>query len=250
MVYAVPVMLNMLMPVVMCNASVCDVALLPSALSVCLILRLPFSCCSSLPVSSMHPLLLRRWVAQLFFMDPEQHQYRFFSWNVRGLNSASRQEDVRQVINIYKPDLVCLQETKMESAPQAVVRNVIGPAYQDNFVFLPGCGSSGGIIIDTNSSCMSISNTSLTSHTISVSVLNLRINTSWMLTAVYGPQGTLEKKMFIREMRHLKQSATPNWLILGDFNLIYKDDKSSGHLDRNLMHKFRRALNHLEVKEI
>jgi hypothetical protein len=56
--------------------------------------------------------------------------------------------------------------------------------------------------------------------------------------------------MFIREMRHLKQSATPNWLILGDFNLIYKDDKSSGHLDRNLMHKFRRALNHLEVKEI
>jgi endonuclease/exonuclease/phosphatase family metal-dependent hydrolase len=43
----------------------------------------------------------------------------------------------------------------------------------------------------------------------------------------------------------------PKWLILGDFNLIYKaQDKSSDRPNHRLMLKFRRALNHLEVKEI
>jgi hypothetical protein len=29
-----------------------------------------------------------------------------------------------------------------------------------------------------------------------------------MFTGVYGPQGTLEEKMFIRELRHLKQTRS------------------------------------------
>jgi hypothetical protein len=44
-----------------------------------------------------------------------------------------------------------------------------------------------------------------------------------MATGVYGPQGDLEKAMFIRELRGLKQGALDKWLILGDFNLIYKE---------------------------
>lgn len=41
------------------------------------------------------------------------------------------------------------------------------------------------------------------------------------------------------------------WLLLGDFNLIYKDeDKSNDRLNRGLMNRFRRALNHLQVKEL
>jgi hypothetical protein len=68
---------------------------------------------------------------------------------------------------------------------------------------------------------------------------------------VYGPQGDLEKKMFIREIKQLKGSVLPQWLLLGDFNMIYKpQDKNNGNLNRSLMARFRRALNFLEVKEI
>jgi hypothetical protein len=43
----------------------------------------------------------------------------------------------------------------------------------------------------------------------------------------------------------------PTWMILGDFNLIYMDqDKSNGHLNRRLMLRFHRTLNHLVVREI
>jgi hypothetical protein len=65
-----------------------------------------------------------------------------------------------------------------------------------------------------------------------------------------APRG-FEKKMFMRELRQLKLSVLTRWLILGDFNLIYKvADKNIGNLNRRLMLGFRRTLNHLEVKEI
>jgi hypothetical protein len=40
-------------------------------------------------------------------------------------------------------------------------------------------------------------------------------------------------------------------LMIGDFNLIFREeDKNNNRLNRNLMLQFRRAINHLEVKEI
>jgi exonuclease III len=57
--------------------------------------------------------------------------------------------------------------------------------------------------------------------------------------------------MFIQELKQLKQQTLSRWLIIGDFNLIYKDeDKSNGRLNRNLMLRFRRAINFLGIKEI
>jgi hypothetical protein len=41
------------------------------------------------------------------------------------------------------------------------------------------------------------------------------------------------------------------WLLMGDFNLIYKElDKTNGGLNRRLMLRFRKVLNQLEVKEV
>jgi exonuclease III len=82
-----------------------------------------------------------------------------------------------------------------------------------------------------------------------------------MLTGVYGPQVDLEKKMFIHELRRLKQSALAKWLVMGDFNLIDREEDKSNNrlnrrlmvkfrLNRRLMVKFRRALNHMETNKI
>jgi hypothetical protein len=61
----------------------------------------------------------------------------------------------------------------------------------------------------------------------------------------------LEKKMFLRELRAIRHSALPHWLVLEDFNMIYQDqDKSNRRLNINLMDRFRRALNRMEVKGI
>lgn len=133
----------------------------------------------------------------------------------------------------------------------AVIRNGLGLAYENNFLFLPADGTKGGIIIAFVSDHLSLSNPHFTANTISAKVTDNRTNIQWTTTSVYGPQLQLDKKLFIRELKALKSTASTAWLILGDFNLIYKDeDKNSDRLNRNMMNRFRRALNHLQVKEL
>jgi exonuclease III len=164
---------------------------------------------------------------------------------------VAKQVDVKHVIDLYKPDIICIQETKISFFDTSLIRNSLGSDFENNSVYLPAKGTRGGIILTVMASIMQLSNPVLTSHTISAIVTNLIIRKSWMLTGVYGPQGDLEKKKFIWELKQLKQSAKPEWVLLGDFNLISDvQDKNNGRLDRGMMLRFRRAINHLAVKEI
>jgi endonuclease/exonuclease/phosphatase family metal-dependent hydrolase len=57
--------------------------------------------------------------------------------------------------------------------------------------------------------------------------------------------------MFLRELKRLKCSVKSQWMLLGDFNLIYKEqDKSNYRLNRQMLLRFRHALYHMEVKEV
>jgi hypothetical protein len=52
-------------------------------------------------------------------------------------------------------------------------------------------------------------------------------------------------------MKQIKNSTLAKWLLIGDFNMIYQvRDKNNSGLDRNLMNRFSRALNFMEIKEI
>jgi exonuclease III len=82
-------------------------------------------------------------------MDEFIMQFNFLSWNVRRQNNPAKQEDVRQLIKLVRPDLVYLQETKLENITTATIRNVLGLEFERDFVFLPAAGKGGGILITT-----------------------------------------------------------------------------------------------------
>jgi hypothetical protein len=107
------------------------------------------------------------------------------------------------------------------------------------------------MVLAANSGCLHLANLVKTSHTISAKVSDIRHNRIWTIIGVYGPQGDLEKKIVIRELRHLKQQVRSQWLILGDFNLIYMlQDKNNDRVNRDIMLRFKRAIDYLEIKEI
>jgi len=56
---------------------------------------------------------------------------------------------------------------------------------------------------------------------------------------------------FLQHIRAIKPSPGINWLLLGDFNLIYRArDKNNRNLNLRLMRQFRAALDLCELKEI
>jgi hypothetical protein len=92
---------------------------------------------------------------------------------------------------------------------------------------------------------MQLSGLVLTSHSVSASVHDARCSSYWKVTWVYGPKGDLEKKIFMRELKGLNDGAPPAWLLMGDFNLIsIARDKSNGRVNRAMINRFQKAINH------
>lgn len=79
----------------------------------------------------------------MLFMDPAN----ILMWNVRGLNSSSRRDAVRVIVDSSKIDVICLQETKMPVITRAMVLSMLGSDFDNNFCFAPSSGASGGILI-------------------------------------------------------------------------------------------------------
>jgi hypothetical protein len=68
-------------------------------------------------------------------MDSVTHQYKIMSWNIRGMNNSARQEDLKQIVTTFQPDLICIQETKIAVINFTLVRRSLGMEYENNFVF-------------------------------------------------------------------------------------------------------------------
>lgn len=73
----------------------------------------------------------------------------------------------------------------------------------------------------------------------------------WMLSTAYGPHEDQNKTTFIEVIKLIHSLINEPWLILGDFNLIYRAcDKNNSNLNKRFMGQFGAALNYCELTEI
>ena len=170
-------------------------------------------------------------------------------WNVRGLNSRSRRDVVRELIQQENISLVSLQETKLDVCTANVVLEVCGSGF--DFFFLPAANTCGGSLLAWRTDIWSVTNPVFRSHSLTAKISLLQNDEAWWLTSVYGPQGDQEKLLFLEELRSVRVACPGTWMALGDFNLIYQAaDKNNRRLNRRLMASFRRFLDDLELQEI
>ncbi|RVW96808.1 Transposon TX1 uncharacterized 149 kDa protein [Vitis vinifera] len=76
---------------------------------------------------------------------------KILSWNTRGLGSKKKRRIVRRFLSTQNPNIVMLQETKRETWDRRFVSSV-WTGRRVEWVALPACGASGGIVILWDSS--------------------------------------------------------------------------------------------------
>ena len=172
-------------------------------------------------------------------------------WNVRGLNDGAKRASVRNQIISSGASVVCLQETKVTTWTHTMLVETVGGDMAQNVVFLPSAGASGGILMAASERFLRLDNPHLTANTVSTTLTMMADNKKWSLTGVYGPQSDNEKVLFMQEITGLKQLMLPAWLILGDFNLIYRaQDKNNGRLNLPMLNGFRSTIDNLLLAPI
>jgi exonuclease III len=144
-----------------------------------------------------------------------------FSWNVRGLNDHTKRESVRHTILSTGASIICLQETKISNWSNVLLKETVGARLANQTFHLPSLGASGGILIAADLDyfdmviipCASV-------YSISVRIRSRLVDEVWDLTGVYGPQHDNEKTVFLSELRSIQIMMKPEWVLLGDFNMI------------------------------
>jgi hypothetical protein len=133
---------------------------------------------------------------------------------------------------------------------RALVIEMLGPRFGDNFICLPADGVRGGVLITCTSDFQITMDPLIATNQFSVTgtVVNRSDNSSWTITGVYGPQEDDAKQEFMQELRSIKALIQPRWIVLGDFNLIASAaEKSNANINLRLLGEFRCLIQDLKL---
>lgn len=111
---------------------------------------------------------------------------KLISWNMRGLNSPSKHRMLKNMIQLEKPSLVFLQETKINSV---ALETILYKAWTGSHsVSVDAVGASSGLAIAWNPQILTLQDFHATHCFIQASFHLIGIDLHGLLTNTYFPQ--------------------------------------------------------------
>ena len=141
------------------------------------------------------------------------------SWNVRGLNDVSKRMRVRNLLNSWKADIVCLQETKLDSISRSLIRSLWRCRYVD-WLCLDSLGASGGIIIMWDTKVVEKVEEAVGLFSVSCKFKEIHSGFEWGFSGVYGPHRDVERQLMWEELSGICAWWDVPWCVGGDFNVV------------------------------
>lgn len=142
-----------------------------------------------------------------------------FSWNVRGLNSGSRQKVVRALIRSHSPDVLFLQETKLSvECMLGLVPKLWGSG---ECQCIGAHGSDGGVACIWNPRKVRPLWWMSFKSSLSMSASCFETGESILFSNLYGPIELQGKQILWSHIRFVRSMAPYlSWILAGDFNAI------------------------------
>ena len=144
---------------------------------------------------------------------------KILSWNVRGLNDRGKRLRVKHMLKIWQPDIICLQETKLEVITRRIVRSVWRCHHVD-WMFLGSNGASGGILVMWDKRLVEKVEDAVGLYSVSCKFKNIVDHKVWMFTGVYGPNVDRERSNMWEELAGVRSWWGVPWCVGGDFNVV------------------------------
>lgn len=171
-------------------------------------------------------------------------------WNVRGANDSSKRKVIKAMIRSQRVDLFCLQETKIQSMSEGVVRSLGSGRFLD-WGALDANGSAGGVLICWDKRTLEVSEMEVGQFSISCRIRNVEDGFVWLFTGVYGPFSREDREAFWGELGAIRGIWSDPWCIGGDFNvtLSQRDRSSQGRIS-GVMRRFAQIVDDLELIDL
>ena len=144
---------------------------------------------------------------------------KIISWNIRGCKSPLKIRILKRKIEVEKPWIILLQETKCSGEELAKVARKAWPRCKR--MAINANGSAGGLGILWDPQLVSLQNFRCTHFSISGFFQIVGAHQRGFLSNVYGLSQSSHKTEFIASLHALKEeSGGLPWVLGGDFNII------------------------------
>ncbi|RVW85679.1 Transposon TX1 uncharacterized 149 kDa protein [Vitis vinifera] len=175
---------------------------------------------------------------------------RILSWNVRGVNDSAKRKVIKAMIRSQRVDMFCLQETKIQSMTEGLVRS-LGTGRFLNWGTVDAQGSAGGILICWDKRTLELMELEVGCFSISCRMRNVEDGLVWMFTGVYGPFSKEEREWMWEEIGAIRGIWEDPWCIGGDFNvtLSMRERSNQGRLT-SAMRRFAQVVDELELIDL
>ncbi|XP_075092574.1 uncharacterized protein LOC142172785 [Nicotiana tabacum] len=153
---------------------------------------------------------------------------KLITWNIRGLNKAARQKEVKWFLTSNKVYIIAILEHKIKklNADQVTRRIAPGWKYMDNYEQ----SSKGRIWILWDPSEIECKEMCKTDQLIHTSVYAKMLDTQFNFTVVYGLHKIEHKKCLWSELVRIHLVHQGAWLVMGDYNAIREgEDRPVGN---------------------
>jgi exonuclease III len=153
---------------------------------------------------------------------------KIITYNVRGLDGFEKRSEFRRLIVEKKPFVLCLQESKLSTVDDLLMRSLWGSSAKV-FSLQPSLGASGGLITVWYSNCVEVWSTSTFAHVLVIRGRVLQTGQEFVIANVYAPCDMLGKQMLWDQLLHLVQTnCNANLCLCGDFNSVRSIEERRG----------------------
>jgi hypothetical protein len=136
----------------------------------------------------------------------------------------------------------------MENVSRYTVFQVLSTRY-NGFICLSAVGTTGGIIVVWQTNMVTVTNPRVDAYSVTA-FFYFADGGDWWHRTVYGPTLDELKPFFLQEPREIHDTCIGMWTMAGDFNLILAaSHKNQGMISRQMMGRFRRFVNDMELAE-
>ncbi|XP_028117920.1 uncharacterized protein LOC114315507 [Camellia sinensis] len=132
----------------------------------------------------------------------------------RGAGNQRFKRTMRELVQIHKPELLILMETKVEFKSMGMFFNCMGFTA---FAHVDPIGCSGGIWMIWNPNMVNVRVVEASSQLITTTISRQDFP-DWLLSAVYASLNNNKREELWEYLEAILQNMTDPWLVAGDFN--------------------------------
>ncbi|GAU22483.1 hypothetical protein TSUD_296020 [Trifolium subterraneum] len=147
---------------------------------------------------------------------------------LKGLGGASKRREVVNLVRRFNPDIVCIQETKLEVVEHLLCVSLWGSGEVD-FSYRPSVGASGGVLTLWDPKVIAMESSSSFENFLIVRGKYISNGVNFRVVNIYAPCDARGKADLWQRLGGLIQAdSEARWCVCGDFNSVRNGGERCG----------------------